>query len=86
MKEKETYKEQIDREIHDLIYSALELADIIDQPINEHGMITVNYQFASEIIHRAQQSAKTVGNELSWIVSGLADLTEIYPEVKRVEP
>ena len=81
MKE-QTYKQLIESMVYNLMYSALELADIIDQRVNEHGIIIVQYQLASEIIHRLQQSAKDAANELSWIASGSADLSEIYPEMK----
>ena len=77
-----TYKQSIESMVYNLMYSALELADIIDQDINEHGMITVQYQFASQIIKGAQQAAKDVAEELTSIVSGFVDLSEIYPEQK----
>ena len=81
MKE-QTYKADLERWVYDLMYSALELADITDQPIAENGLIKVQYQFASELIRRVQQAAKRVADELSWIASGCADLSEIYPEMK----
>ena len=81
MKE-QTYKADLERWVYDLMYSALELADITDQPIAENGLIKVQYQFASELIRRVQQAAKRVATELSWIASGDADLSEIYPEMK----
>ena len=81
MKE-QTYKQLIESMVYDLMHYALELADIIDQRVNEHGMIAVPYNFASEIICHVQQSAKAAANELSWIASGSADLSEIYPEMK----
>lgn len=64
------------------MYYALELADIFDQVINEHGMITVDYQSASETVSHVQRLAKCAASELSWIASGCADLSEIYPEMK----
>ena len=81
MKE-QTYKADLERWVYDLMYSALELADITDQPIAGNGLIKVQYQFASELIHRVQQAAKRVADELSWIASGDADLSELYPELK----
>ncbi len=79
---KETYKQQIEREVYNLMCSALGLANILDQRINEHGMITVSYQFASEIIHQLQQSAKRAADELEFIASGYADIEELYPNLK----
>lgn len=81
MKE-QTYKQEIELDVFNLMDAALKLADILDQPINEHGSIKVNYRFASEVIKRAQQSARIAGNELSRIASGDADLSEIYPQQK----
>ena len=81
MKE-QTYKADLERWVYDLMYSALELADITDHTVDEHGLIKVQYQFASKLIHRVQQAAKRVATELSWIASGDADLSEIYPEMK----
>lgn len=81
MKE-QTYKEKIELNVFNLMYSALELADITDQPVDEHGLIKACYKETSEAIQRVQRAAKRVGNELSWIASGDADLSEIYPELK----
>lgn len=81
MKEKETYKEALERHVYDLMYSALELADITDQTVDAHGLIKVQQQFASELIRRVQRAAKDVANELSWIASGDADLSELYPQL-----
>ena len=81
MKE-QSYKADLDRWVYDLMYSALELADITDQTVDEHGLIKVCYKETSEVIQRVQRAAKRVANELSWIASGDADLSEIYPEMK----
>lgn len=85
MKE-QTFKERIELDVLNLMDAALELADIASQPIDKHGMITVGYEFISEIIQRAQRAIRIVGDELSWIASGDADLSEIYPEMKGGEP
>lgn len=81
MKE-QSYKADLERRVYDLMSSALGLADIIDQNVDKQGLMRVQYQLASELIRRTQQAAKVVADELSWIASGDADLSEIYPQLK----
>lgn len=38
----------------DLLYSAVALSSILDQPIDKNGLIKVNYQFVSMLINNMQ--------------------------------
>lgn len=59
--------EDCDKRAADLMFAALALVEIIDQPIDENGMIKVQYQFASKKIHVAQLTAKSAADELDII-------------------
>lgn len=59
------------------IYSAVvALASIVDQSVDENGMIEVKYQYASELIHVVQLAAQNIANELQL----MADNAKWYME------
>ena len=51
---------------YNLLDAALSLAGILDQPV-KGNYITVNYQYASELISSMQVVAKSAADELSLI-------------------
>ncbi len=79
MKE-QSYKADINRWVYDLMHAALELSSILDTYI-EKGMVKVDYLTTAQLIKNAQISARIVADELSFIASGDADLSELYPHL-----
>ena len=80
--ERKAYKERHEGRFFDLMSFALELAEITDQTVDEHGLIKMCYKEMYEAIQRVQRSTKHVRNELSWIALCDADNSEIYPDMK----
>lgn len=54
-------------EIENLVICSLDLASIVDQPIDENGMMSVQYHFASEKVHNVQLSALELSHCFSQI-------------------
>lgn len=67
---------------YNLLDAATNLSNILGWNPDEHGFIKINYADAAVIIATMQRNAKVVADELSWIASGDADLSEIYPQLK----
>lgn len=53
-----------DESIRDLYSAALRLAGILDRSIDKDDMITVKYQYASELINAVQMAANSTVDEL----------------------
>ncbi|MDE7411566.1 MAG: hypothetical protein K2M94_05955 [Paramuribaculum sp.] len=51
---------------YNLLDAATALAGIIDQPL-KGNCVTVNYQYASELIRNVQMSARSAASELMFI-------------------
>lgn len=60
---------------YDLLAAVTALAEILDQPIEKNGIIRVQYQFASEIIHAAQLAARTAAQEITGLVDDTTHLS-----------
>lgn len=66
------------------LYSAmLGLAGILDRSIDKDDMITVKYQYASELINAAQMAAQAAIDELELMAQNAKDYME---EVEKTEP
>ncbi len=62
-----------------LLDAATNLSNILSWSPDEKGFIRIRFSDVAEIILAMQQSAKRAADELSWIASGCAELSEICP-------
>ena len=61
-------------EIEDLTLCCLDLAGIVNQPVDEDGMIKVRFTFAAELIHNTQLTALELAHSFSQIKNYFDDL------------
>ena len=66
----------IERKVYSLMEGALALSQILDQPVDKKGMISVNYSFASELIRDAQLGAMEAADLLTFFSEEFGDNLE----------
>ena len=72
--------EHIKREVENLTLCCLDLAGIVDQPVDDNGMISVRFTFAAEMIHNAQLAALELAHSYSQIKNYFDDLKDNIAE------
>lgn len=50
----------MEKNLHNLMMAGLELSKILDQPIEENGLIEVRYNWVAEKLFRVQQNIREV--------------------------
>ena len=66
--------DHINYEVKCLTLCCLDLASIVDQPIDKDGLISVRFTYAAELIHNAQQAARELTLSFDQINDYLNDL------------
>ena len=65
---------------YQLLQAANALANITDQPITEKGMISVNFQYVSQLIHAVQRQAHETAALLIFFEEEFRDFNRDKPK------